>query len=86
MILLVLLRYHCKSPIRASGTINPSTVINLHIPVSSYVSLQVFDISGRLVKTLANSIHQAGDYSVTFNGSELTSGTYFYKLEAGQIQ
>ncbi len=60
---------------------NPTTVINFSIPTSGNVSLKVYDMLGREVKTLVNSFVNSGSYSVDFNGSNLASGIYFYKLE-----
>jgi len=64
---------------------NPATVINYSIPVSGQVSLKVFDILGREVKTLVNEVKTAGRYSVHFNAQTLASGTYFYTLRAGNF-
>lgn len=61
---------------------NPVTVINYNIPVSGNVSLKVYDMIGREVKTLVNGFVSNGSYSVNFDGSNLSSGIYFYKLEA----
>lgn len=61
---------------------NPATVINFSIPVSGNVTLKVFDMLGREVKTLVNSFVNTGSYSVDFDGNNLASGIYFYKLEA----
>ncbi len=62
---------------------NPSTTINFQIPSSSRVSLKVFDVLGREVSTLVNENKSAGKYSVTFDADKLTSGVYFYNLQAG---
>jgi len=43
----------------------------------------VFDITGREVKTLVNQFSKAGYYQTSFDGSNLASGIYFYKIEAG---
>ena len=64
---------------------NPSTIINYHVAVSSFISLKVFDILGKEVATLVNQKQNAGSYSVDFNGSNLPSGIYFYKLEANNF-
>ena len=61
---------------------NPVTVINYNIPVSGIVSLKVFDMLGREVRSLVNNFVTSGSYSVNFDGSSLSSGIYFYKLEA----
>jgi hypothetical protein len=62
---------------------NPATKIEFQISNQSDVSLTICDISGRLVSTLVNKNLQAGYYKVDFDGSKLSSGTYFYTLKAG---
>ncbi len=61
---------------------NPSTRIDYSIPRSSFVTLKVYDILGREVATLVNEEKPAGNYEVEFNGSNLSSGVYFYRIEA----
>jgi hypothetical protein len=48
-------------------------------------TLEVFDILGREVATLVNMEQSAGNYSVKFNASNLSSGVYFYKLQSGSF-
>lgn len=62
---------------------NPTTVITYDIHKLSHVSLIVYDILGRQIETLVNSDKSPGHYQVTFGGSRLPSGVYFYRLEAG---
>ena len=62
---------------------NPSTVIQFSVPRSELVSLKVYDVLGRLVRTLVDKMEQPGSYSVTFSASGLASGVYFYRLQAG---
>ena len=62
---------------------NPNTVIKFSLSVAGNVSLKVYDILGKEVTTLVNEKLQPGTYETSFNGSELTSGVYFYKLTAG---
>ncbi len=62
---------------------NPTTVIDYQLPVSSHVTLKIYDVLGREVATLVNKNEIAGYRSVTFDGSKLSSGVYFYRLEAG---
>ena len=62
---------------------NPTTVISYQLPANTLVTLKVYDVLGRLVKTLANENQNAGTHSVTFNASSLSSGVYFYRLNAG---
>lgn len=62
---------------------NPSTVISYQLPSNVRVSLEVFDVLGRLVETLVNTRQSAGPHSVVFNAANLPSGVYLYRLEAG---
>jgi hypothetical protein len=64
---------------------NPSTKINYSLPASSKVSLVVYDILGRKIKTLVNEFQNAGKYNVDFNAEHLSSGVYFYRLSAGRF-
>jgi len=61
---------------------NPLTVIGYQLPISGNVILKVYDLLGREVATLVNEEQLAGNYEVEFNGAELSSGIYFYKLTA----
>ena len=63
---------------------NPTTFINYELPVNGFVTLKVYDVLGKEVATLVNAEMQAeGTHSVQFNASGLSSGIYFYRLEAG---
>lgn len=62
---------------------NPSTIIKYTIPYQSNVILKVFGVLGREVTTLVNKQQPKGTFEVEFDGSELTSGIYFYRLKAG---
>jgi len=62
---------------------NPTTVISYRSPVMSNVTLKVYDVLGREVKTLVNQRETAGSHSVTFSAGDLPSGVYFYRLQAG---
>lgn len=64
---------------------NPTTRINYQLPVRSYVTLRVYDILGREVSTLVNKDETAGYKSVTFDGSRLPSGVYFYRIQGGSF-
>lgn len=64
---------------------NPSTVINYSLPENSFVSLKVYDITGKEILTLVNEKKDAGRYEVSFDGSNLASGMYFYKIQAGSF-
>ena len=62
---------------------NPTTIIGYSIPKASFVTLKVYDVLGREVATLVNKEKSIGNYNVEFNGSGLSSGIYFYKIQAG---
>lgn len=64
---------------------NPTTKINYELPISNSVSLKVFDMLGKEVASLVNEKQVAGKYTVEFNASSLPSGTYFYKIVAGDF-
>ncbi len=59
---------------------NPSTKISYSIPTEGKVSLSIFDMTGKEVKSLVNSVQTAGYYSVSFDGSNLASGVYYYRV------
>ncbi|MBI4721703.1 MAG: CotH kinase family protein [Candidatus Stahlbacteria bacterium] len=63
-----------------------STTIKYHLPVKTEVSLKIYDITGRTVKTLVNGEKNAGSYSVNFDANYLTTGIYFVKLVAGKYK
>jgi hypothetical protein len=62
---------------------NPSTTIGYRLPARSHVLLVIYDDLGKVVATLVNEQQNAGFYSVYFNAGGLSSGTYFYRLQAG---
>ena len=64
---------------------NPTTVIRYQLPVNSLVSLKIYDLLGREVATLVNEERNAGNYEVQWNASNIPSGVYFYKLQAGDF-
>jgi hypothetical protein len=65
---------------------NPSTRINYSIPVEGNVMLKIYDILGREVRTLINNeLKSAGQYTINFDASNLPSGIYFYRLQAGDF-
>ena len=69
---------------------NPSTTILYEIPNTEKVTLEIYDILGRRVKTLVNTIQQQGRYSITWNGRNsfsetVASGIYFYRLQSGNF-
>ena len=64
---------------------NPVTTINYSIPNTQYTILKIYDITGKEVMTLVNETKPAGRYLVKFDGSNLGSGVYFYKITAGSF-
>ncbi|NHZ85596.1 MAG: T9SS type A sorting domain-containing protein, partial [Planctomycetia bacterium] len=65
---------------------NPSTDIKFNLPEVSTVKLDVFNISGERVATLLNKQENAGLHTVKFDASNLASGTYFFRIIAGEYQ
>ena len=63
---------------------NPTTTISFTIPEASDVTLKVYDMIGQEVATLVNSEMSAGKFNVSFDASNLASGTYVYELRAGK--
>jgi hypothetical protein len=61
---------------------NPSTKINFDLPVDGKVSVILYDITGKEVAKLVNEVKTAGYYTISFNGSNLASGMYFYRITA----
>jgi hypothetical protein len=64
---------------------NPSTEIRFSLPSASTVKLEVFDITGRLVTTVANGRFEAGSHSVIWNAGNTASGVYLYRMQAGSF-
>lgn len=60
---------------------NPNTTIEFSLPENTFVTLKIFDITGREMNTLINESMVPGSYRYNFNGLYLASGTYFYKLQ-----
>jgi len=62
---------------------NPQTEISYSTAKDGDVKITVFDELGRTIATLVDSYQKAGNYSVVFDGTNLTSGLYFYKINSG---
>jgi hypothetical protein len=65
---------------------NPNTVISWQLAVSSHVKLSIYNIIGQKIETLLNKPMTAGYHEVEFNGENLSSGVYLYRIEAGAWQ
>jgi hypothetical protein len=64
---------------------NPSTTITYQLTVNSFVSLKVYDMTGKEVSSLVNEVKNAGYYRVIFDAKNLSSGIYFYTIQAGDF-
>jgi glycosidase len=64
---------------------NPTTMINYQIPEAGMVTIEIFAVTGQLIKTLVNENKEAGYYSINVNADGLSSGIYFYKLKSGSF-
>jgi flagellar hook assembly protein FlgD len=62
---------------------NPSTTIEYTIPENSRVTLKIYDILGKEVATLVNKEQNTGTYIVVWNAQSVSSGIYFYRINAG---
>ena len=63
---------------------NPSTLIGYDLPRDSHVSLEIFDLNGRSVKTLINGYFRAGKHQVAWNADQISSGIYLVRLVTGK--
>lgn len=64
---------------------NPSTKISFDIPSDEFVTIKIYDLNGKLIKLIVNEFKTAGYYNLNFDASQLPSGAFFYKLEAGNF-
>jgi hypothetical protein len=62
---------------------NPATTIDYQIPMVGDVIIRVYDVLGREVRTLLHDMKNAGKYEVKFDATDLPTGVYFYRLQAG---
>ena len=62
---------------------NPATTISYSIPTPGFVTLRIYDLTGHEVRTLINETQAAGTHKVDFDAGQLSSGIYFYELNAG---
>jgi alpha-tubulin suppressor-like RCC1 family protein len=63
---------------------NPTTTISYTLPASGFVVLTVYDILGRKITSLIESVQAAGEHQINFDASSLPSGVYVYRLQAGE--
>ena len=63
---------------------NPATSINFTLPMESDISLEIYDIHGRMVEVLLNGNMQPGYHSVIWNANNHSNGIYFVKMVAGE--
>ena len=61
---------------------NPVTTIEYHLPVDSKITLKIYDVLGHEIVILLDEEKKAGSYKVVFDSKDISSGTYFYKLQA----
>jgi len=65
---------------------NPSTIISFNIPNSTNAKVTIYDMLGREIKTLVSGYLNAGVHTVQFDGSNLSSGIYFYELNVNGVK
>jgi hypothetical protein len=65
---------------------NPSTQIQFGLPQASHVTIKVYAITGAEVETLVDGQYPAGTHAITFRAKSLSSGTYFYVMQAGEVR
>ena len=64
---------------------NPATLINYSLPKESRVNISIYNCIGEVVKNFDNKIESAGNHDLSFEGSRLSSGVYFYSLHATSV-
>lgn len=64
---------------------NPNTVISWYTPFDGHQTLKIYNVLGTEIATLVNEFRTAGNYSINFDASGLSSGIYYYKLQAGNF-
>lgn len=64
---------------------NPETLIGYQLPENGKITIKIYDVLGRDVFTLVNELQEAGYYEKKFNGQNLASGMYIYRLSSGEI-
>ncbi len=64
---------------------NPKTKINYELKFASYVRFAIYDISGKEIAIIVNKRQNSGNYEISFDGSDMSSGVYFYRLDAEDL-
>ena len=64
---------------------NPATMIRYSLPAESFVSIKVYNITGKEITTLVDELQTAGEYQITFDGKNLASGVYLLRMTAGEF-
>jgi hypothetical protein len=64
---------------------NPTTTIKYSLTKSAYVTIEIYDLLGRKVETLFDAQEQAGYHQIIWNGDRVSSGIYFYRIQAGDF-
>lgn len=64
---------------------NPSTTIRFSLPKQTQLKLNIYNMLGELVETIAEGMYESGYHKVTFNASTLPSGTYIYRMESSEF-
>ena len=59
---------------------SPTTSIKYYLPGKAKITLEVLDTNGRIVETLIDEVQGKGEHTINYDGSGLSSGTYFYRL------
>jgi Secretion system C-terminal sorting domain len=65
---------------------NPKSKIDYQIPADGKVTIKLYDVIGREAVTIVNETKEAGYYTAEFDGTDLASGVYFYRLVAGEYK
>lgn len=65
---------------------NPETTIRYELPEDVHVQLEVYDMLGRRVALLVDELQRSGSHVTRFNGADLASGVYLYRLQAGAFE
>ena len=79
------LRYNFALGLNYPNPFNPTTTIDYQIPELSFVTLKIYDVLGNEVAILENQEKPAGNYEVKFGTTNLPSGIYFYRIQAGSF-